>query len=76
MTTPVIGPIERVEFIAQKALTNAICVSGSNLSHMEFLLKKKGHVSKKEMKKALSTQKEYLHEIEEAKNRILNMLKS
>ena len=40
-----------IDFEIRKNLTNFICASGANISHMKFLLKKK-YVSKKDMLKA------------------------
>lgn len=59
-----------INFEIRKKLTNAICVSGSNISHMKQLLTKK-YVSKKDMRKALETQMEYLEMIEKSKNEVL-----
>lgn len=62
-----------IDFEIRRNLTNAICVSGANISHMEHLLKKK-YVSKKEMKKALKTQMEYLLLIQQSKDKMLSKL--
>ena len=62
-----------IDFEIRKNLTNGICVSGSNISHMKHLLKRK-YVSKKEMRKALETQMEYLEKIEKSKNEVLAKL--
>jgi ADP-dependent phosphofructokinase/glucokinase len=59
-----------IDFEIRKNLTDGICVSGANISNMKHLLKKK-YVSKKEMKKALETQMEYLKMIEKSKNELL-----
>lgn len=62
-----------IDFEIRKNLTNGICASGANISHMKHMLKKK-YVSKKEMLKALETQTEYLKMIEKSKNEVLSKL--
>lgn len=61
------------EIELRKNLTNGICVSGANITHMKHLLKKK-YVSKKEMLKALETQMTYLDMIEKSKDKMLSKL--
>lgn len=66
--------ITEIDFEIRKHLTNGICVSGANISHMKHLLKKK-YVSKKEMRQALERQMEYLEMIQTSKNKVLEKLK-
>jgi len=60
----------KIDFEIRKNLTDAICASGANISHLKHLLKKK-YVSKKEMRKAIETQMECLEEIEKSKDEVL-----
>ena len=63
-----------IDFELRKHLTNGICVSGANISHMKYLLSQK-YVSKKKMRDALTKQMEYLEDIQNSKNNILKLLK-
>ncbi len=64
-----------IDFEIRKHLTNGICLSGSNISLMKTKLKKK-YVSKKEMKKLLEQQFEYLEMIQTSKDKVLTLLNS
>lgn len=65
--------IEIVKFELKKNLTDGICLIGSNLHTMETLLKNK-YVSKKELRKRIKQQYEYLNKIEESKNKAISIL--
>lgn len=54
-------------------LTDGICTSGANISHMQHLFKSK-YVSKKKMREALEKQLIYLTDIEKSKDVILTKL--
>ena len=62
-----------IDFEIRKNLTNGICASGANISHMKNVLKNK-YVSKKDMRKAIERQIKYLEMIQTAKNEILAKL--
>lgn len=61
-----------MEHLLRKELTNLICVSGANISHMEHLTSQK-YVSKTKMREALKKQMEYLQGIEEIKDKLLRL---
>jgi hypothetical protein len=63
----------KAEQLIKKDITNAICVSGANITHMEHILKNK-YVSKKQMRIALENQMKYLRTIENAKNELIVQL--
>lgn len=56
-------------------LTNGICASGGNISHIENLLKKK-YVSKTEVRKTLKMLSENLKMIQDSKDEVLSILKA
>lgn len=64
-----------IDFEIRKDLTNGICLSGANITHMEHILKKK-YVPKKVLRESLKTQMDYLQKIEKSKNKILAELNS
>jgi len=54
-------------------MTDAICLSGANLSQLEYLRGKK-YISKKKMKELLDDQMSYLIRIEKMKDEILKLV--
>jgi hypothetical protein len=51
--------VSELEYTIKKNLTDGICLAGTNLSHIENLLKRK-YVPKREMRKALEDQQRFL----------------
>ena len=65
--------MRETENLIRRDLTNSICLAGSNHSSMEKLAGNK-HVSKKELKRLLEKNREYLQMIEQAKNDLVKEL--
>ncbi len=63
----------KIELLLKKDLTNLIVVLGATNYRMKILSKKK-YISKKKMKEIMEQQNKYLSDIQDIKDKLLNVL--